>query len=177
VPQSSLASRAGHRYHAPSKSKGRENWEPNLDYFSRQFDGHPERLKNLHFAFVVLLRALARASPHLAVYPYSAGVSLEEDAKTTALVRSRPSHNKQSDAGTRELAGCYCCAGGAAAGCRLGLPRILPPSVSELSRSIKLHSHYTPQHSVAPPHPHPATQHRILEAPDQKSTGCELHRM
>ena len=32
-------------YHAPSKRKGRVEWEPNLDYFQRQFNGHPERLK------------------------------------------------------------------------------------------------------------------------------------
>eukprot|EP00967_Tisochrysis_lutea_P000722 scaffold910_cov30-Tisochrysis_lutea.AAC.4 len=74
------------RYHAPSKSKGRETWEPNLAYFARQFDGHPERVKNLHFAFVVLLRALSRASPHLEAYPYSTGVSAAEDVKTAALV-------------------------------------------------------------------------------------------
>ena len=50
-------------YFPPSKRKNRTDWEPNLDYFARQFDGHPERSKNLHFAFVVLLRAVRRASP------------------------------------------------------------------------------------------------------------------
>uniref|UniRef100_A0A7S3STQ9 FAD-dependent oxidoreductase 2 FAD-binding domain-containing protein n=1 Tax=Emiliania huxleyi TaxID=2903 RepID=A0A7S3STQ9_EMIHU len=74
-------------YHAPSKRKGREDWEPDLPYFRRQFDGHPERLKNLHFAFVVLLRALARASPYLASYAYVAGVSASEDASTSSLVQ------------------------------------------------------------------------------------------
>ena len=58
-------------YFPPSKRKNRTSWEPNLAYFGSQFDGHPERLKNLHFAFVVLLRALRRASPFLSSYDVS----------------------------------------------------------------------------------------------------------
>ena len=58
-------------YHPPSKRKNRTDWEPDLAYFARQFDGHPERLKNLHFAFVVLLRAVRRASPFLSTYDYN----------------------------------------------------------------------------------------------------------
>ena len=54
-------------YHPPSKRKNRTTWEPDLDYFHRQFDARPERLKNLHFAFVVLLRAVRRASPFLSL--------------------------------------------------------------------------------------------------------------
>ena len=75
-------------YHAPSKRKNRTEWAPDLGYFARQFDGHPERLKNMHFAFVVLLRAVRRASPFLASYPYAAGAEAEagEAARTAALV-------------------------------------------------------------------------------------------
>ena len=58
-------------YYMPSRRKGTTDWTPNLQYFRRQVDGHPERLKNLHFAFVVLLRALRRASPFLSSYDYS----------------------------------------------------------------------------------------------------------
>ncbi|KOO31387.1 ero1-like protein precursor fumarate reductase, partial [Chrysochromulina tobinii] len=69
-------------YHPPSKRKNRTDWEPDLAYFARQFDGHPERLKNLHFAFVVLLRAVRRASPFLSTLKEVGGMM---DA--TALVR------------------------------------------------------------------------------------------
>ena len=45
------------KYFPPRKGK-RTNWEPNPNRFIELFHHHPERLKNLHFAFVVLLRAL-----------------------------------------------------------------------------------------------------------------------
>ena len=48
-------------YHAPSRRHNRTEWGPNLEYFGAQFAANPERLKNLHFAFVVLLRAVRRA--------------------------------------------------------------------------------------------------------------------
>jgi hypothetical protein len=60
-------------YHAPSKRKNRSFWEPNLDYFTRQFHNHPERLKNMHFAFVVLLRSVRRGAPFLSSYSYTTG--------------------------------------------------------------------------------------------------------
>ncbi len=34
---------------------------------------HPERLKNLHFSFVVMLRALKKATPVLYHYDFSTG--------------------------------------------------------------------------------------------------------
>ena len=53
-------------YHAPSRRKNKED-EPDLGYFARQFDGHPERLKNMHFAFVrACCDGVRRASPFLA---------------------------------------------------------------------------------------------------------------
>ena len=67
-------------YHAPSKRKNRTNWEPELSYYQRQFDHHPERIKNLHFAFVVLLRAVRRASPFLASYDYTLGAGMASKA-------------------------------------------------------------------------------------------------
>mmetsp|Transcript_34339 Transcript_34339/g.72252 ORF Transcript_34339/g.72252 Transcript_34339/m.72252 type:complete len:497 (+) Transcript_34339:130-1620(+) len=50
-------------YYPPSKRKGRVNWEPNAQYFIDKFADHPEHLRNLHFSYVVLLRALKKASP------------------------------------------------------------------------------------------------------------------
>merc|ERR1719160_39818 len=78
-------------YHAPSRRKNRTEWEPDVAYFTRQFRGYPERLRNMHFAFVVLLRAVRRASPYLASYPYAAGAAEgdgeAEAARTSALVQ------------------------------------------------------------------------------------------
>ncbi|KAJ1475380.1 endoplasmic reticulum oxidoreductin 1 [Baffinella frigidus] len=83
-------------YYPPSKSKGRTSWEPNLKRFMDHYGTHPERLKNLHFAFVVLLRALRRASPYLYNYPFTVGEP-DEDRRTTLLVqRLLDSHILQS---------------------------------------------------------------------------------
>eukprot|EP00959_Pyramimonas_sp_CCMP1952_P410056 8594028-Pyramimonas_sp.AAC.1 len=49
----------------PPKRGVRNVTEPNPDRFMRQFGAHPDRLKNLYFSYVVLLRALRRASPYL----------------------------------------------------------------------------------------------------------------
>jgi len=64
----------------------RENWERNLDRFKEQFDGHPERFKNMEFAFVVLLRAVRRATPVLREFQYSTG-DTKEDHRTLTLVK------------------------------------------------------------------------------------------
>jgi len=72
-------------YYPPSKL--RPNWEPNLERFARHFGDSPERLKNLHFAYVVLLRALRRATPFLYNFPFTAGEDAEEDKRTMQLVQ------------------------------------------------------------------------------------------
>ena len=45
---------------------GRAQWSPDPKRFQRMYGEHPERLRNLHFSFVVLLRALRKASESLA---------------------------------------------------------------------------------------------------------------
>jgi hypothetical protein len=60
----------------------------------------PERLKNLHFAYVVLLRALERATPFLYNFPFAAGEDVEEDKYTMRLVqRLLDSHVLKSASG------------------------------------------------------------------------------
>ena len=44
-------------YHAPSRRKNRTEWEPDVAYFTRQFRGYPERLRNM-----VRVRIRARVS-------------------------------------------------------------------------------------------------------------------
>ncbi|BGP33040.1 endoplasmic oxidoreductin-1 [Rhodotorula toruloides] len=40
-------------------------WSPNLDCFITRIGQHPERLENMYFTYVLLLRALSRAGPQL----------------------------------------------------------------------------------------------------------------
>jgi ERO1-like protein alpha len=72
-------------YYPPSKGK-RETWEPNPERFMQHFAAYPERIKNLHFSFVVLLRALRRASPYLYNFPFNVGDEWE-DSRTRKLVQ------------------------------------------------------------------------------------------
>ena len=72
-------------YYPPAKGK-RAEWEPNLDRFMRHFGANPERLKNLHFAFVVLLRSVQRAAPYLYNHPFLVG-DAEEERRTAQLMQ------------------------------------------------------------------------------------------
>lgn len=58
-------------YYPPSKKKGRTAWEPNPTYFMQKFETNPDHIRNLHFSYVVLLRALGKASPFLYQYQYN----------------------------------------------------------------------------------------------------------
>jgi len=73
-------------YFPPSTAAKRSNWAPNPGRFSDLFTDSPERLKNLHFAFVVSLRALRKASTLLYDYNYTAEDDLEGE-HTSKLVR------------------------------------------------------------------------------------------
>lgn len=50
----------------PPKRGVRDTWESNPRRFVEQYAPHPERLKNMYFTYVVLLRALrkVRHPPH-----------------------------------------------------------------------------------------------------------------
>mmetsp|Transcript_19922 Transcript_19922/g.29803 ORF Transcript_19922/g.29803 Transcript_19922/m.29803 type:complete len:1135 (+) Transcript_19922:73-3477(+) len=52
------------KYYPPMKGK-RATWEPNPEQFVKRYADHPNRIKNLHFAFVVLLRAIRKAGPYI----------------------------------------------------------------------------------------------------------------
>ncbi|KIR31652.1 endoplasmic oxidoreductin 1 [Cryptococcus deuterogattii MMRL2647] len=59
-------------------------WAPNLDCFISRLATHPERLSNVYFNAVLLLRAVARAAPYLKAYDIStspAGLLKEGDKK------------------------------------------------------------------------------------------------
>ena len=67
--------------------QGREDWSADPARFAAHYGQHPERLRNLHFSFVVLLRALRKAAPTLGVMDLSLGQDKAEDARTGALMR------------------------------------------------------------------------------------------
>ena len=74
-------------YYPPSKRKGRVDWEPNSQYFMEKFEHKPEHIRNLHFAYVVTLRALRKASPFLYDYEIRTGDILEDETATVLLHR------------------------------------------------------------------------------------------
>lgn len=77
-------------YYPPSKCKNRTDWEPNPEYFmeklgSSTFGG--EYIRNLHFSYVVLLRALKKATPLLKNYEIRTGNIVKDEAATVLLRR------------------------------------------------------------------------------------------
>ncbi|CAB9500982.1 ERO1-like protein alpha [Seminavis robusta] len=83
-------------YYMPSKRKGRINWEPNPQYFMERFKDHPEYIRNLHFSYVVLLRALKKATPFLYNYEIRTGNIVQDEAATILLKRLLDSSILQS---------------------------------------------------------------------------------
>ncbi len=75
------------KYYPPSKRKGRIDWESNTHYFMEKFQHHPEYIRNMHFAYVVMLRAIKKASDYLYSYDIQSGYSLEDQASQVLLKR------------------------------------------------------------------------------------------
>ena len=73
-------------YYPPNKRKGRETWTSNALYFQEKFGDSPEYIRNLHFSYVVLLRALKKAYPILSKYEIQTG-NVVEDEKATVLLK------------------------------------------------------------------------------------------
>lgn len=74
-------------YYPPSKRKNRVDWEANPSYFMEQFQDHPDYLRNLHFSYVVLLRALRKASKFLYDYDITTGNIIEDETASQLLKR------------------------------------------------------------------------------------------
>jgi len=70
-------------FHAPSASKNRTAYASNPTHFVKGFNSNPSYLKNLHFTYVVLLRALKKGSGFLLSYDYGSDV---DGSKTSALM-------------------------------------------------------------------------------------------
>lgn len=76
----------------PPRAGKRTTYQPNTKRFANLFRNYPDRLKNMHFAFVVMLRALKRASVHLYSYNTSLGDSKEDLHTKQLLHRLLDSH-------------------------------------------------------------------------------------
>lgn len=74
-------------YYPPSKRKGRVDWESNPKYFMDKFQHHPEYIRNMHFSYVVMLRAIKKASQYLYNYDIQSGNALEDQASKVLMKR------------------------------------------------------------------------------------------
>ncbi|GAA6034544.1 hypothetical protein JCM8097_005385 [Rhodosporidiobolus ruineniae] len=63
-------------------------WSPNLDCFVTRIGQHPERLENMYFTYVLLLRALSRSGPQLVRTMGDTAASAEETQRMKALVET-----------------------------------------------------------------------------------------
>jgi hypothetical protein len=81
-------------------SQQKKGYEPNLNIFSQRLASHPERLKNIYFTWLFLLRALKKVAPKLSEYDFSCGTQ-EETGRTELLVLQLLKHVHKDDAATR----------------------------------------------------------------------------
>jgi len=73
-------------FYAPgTKVKGK--WSPNPERYMESLGQHPDRVKNLHFSFVVMLRAIKKAAPFLNTYSYSTGNDKETEKVRGLMAR------------------------------------------------------------------------------------------
>lgn len=83
-------------YYPPSKKKGRKNWEANTQFFMEKLAAHPDYIRNLHFSYVVLLRALKKVSPILYGYDIRTGDVVQDEMASVLLKRLLDSSILQS---------------------------------------------------------------------------------
>jgi flavocytochrome c len=77
-------------FYPPSQRKNRTTWQANPQYFMERFEHHPDRIRNLHFSYVVLLRALRKASGYLhdyATHNIRSGNIVEDETSEILLRR------------------------------------------------------------------------------------------
>ncbi|KAL3906745.1 MAG: hypothetical protein SGARI_003861, partial [Bacillariaceae sp.] len=74
-------------YYPPSKRHNRTDYEPNPTYFMKKFQDHPDHIRNLHFSYVVMLRAIKKASDYLYNYEIKSGNVMEDEAARILLKR------------------------------------------------------------------------------------------
>jgi len=70
----------------PSKKHNRTSYTPNFQLFHSAFSTNPERLRNLHFSYVVLLRALKRGGDFLRRLPFGDGGDPKDGGVSSLLI-------------------------------------------------------------------------------------------
>jgi flavocytochrome c len=75
------------KYFYPPGTKEKGKWSPNLQLFMDKVGRHPERVKNLYFSFVVMLRAIKRAAPLLHARTYITGDSAADQLTRSLMTR------------------------------------------------------------------------------------------
>lgn len=74
-------------YYPPNKRKGRDQWTPNPTYFYEKFGQNPEYIRNVHFSYVVLLRALKKANKVLSEIDIHTGNIIDDETSKILLNR------------------------------------------------------------------------------------------
>ena len=72
-------------FYPPSKRKNTTEYGPNPGYVVEKFNDHPEYIRNVHFSYVVLLRALRKGGSFLQNFPFFTG-NTTDDLRTKALM-------------------------------------------------------------------------------------------
>jgi hypothetical protein len=75
----------------------KKGYEPNLSIFADRLAAYPDRLQNIYFTWLFLLRALKKAEPKLRDYDFTCGTP-EETMQTKSLVLQLLRHVQQDDA-------------------------------------------------------------------------------
>ncbi|GAA5853012.1 hypothetical protein JCM8547_004768 [Rhodosporidiobolus lusitaniae] len=81
------------------------DWSPNLPCFITRIGQHPERLENMYFTYVLLLRALARSGPPLVKTLNDTAASTEELERLEGLVKTANGCPSTFDEGSMFLGG------------------------------------------------------------------------
>ena len=72
-----------------------DQWGINMPLFVRSVGSHPDRLNNLYFTFLFVLRAVAKAEYLLSTYPYHTG-NVTEDREVSNMMKALVSGNALS---------------------------------------------------------------------------------
>jgi ERO1-like protein alpha len=79
--QASISTHIARRYFYGSSYQidSADKWGINIPLFTRSVGSHPDRLNNLYFAFLFVLRAVIKIEPILSNYPYDTGNHIEDE--------------------------------------------------------------------------------------------------
>ncbi|KAI9297456.1 endoplasmic oxidoreductin [Neoconidiobolus thromboides FSU 785] len=74
-----------------------ESWEPNLECFISRVGSHPDRLENMYFNYMLLLRAVTKVTKYLENYQYCS-LDQEQNSSIKELLSNIKTHAKNCPA-------------------------------------------------------------------------------